>query len=285
VISGYLFASLVYFYLEGRRDAALCAGRSTGMLGRFYRWWAAGYRDTLAERQRHDRTSFWLAIAILPLLVTAHSTLGFVFGLQVGRPGWFSALQAPAFVILAGISGIGHLIVIAAVFRWLLGEHDRLNLRVFQWLGNILLVLTLAYLYFMVVEWLTTNYAGPHHEVPVSMAVLTGAYAPLFSVSVAALAGSALSLFVQFVTHRYRLGLIVACGVLVNVAAVGKRLLIVVPSQTHGALLPYRAGTYVPSWVEISVIVGLLALGAFLYFLFAKFFPILEVPATSEGGR
>jgi molybdopterin-containing oxidoreductase family membrane subunit len=284
VLAGYLFASLVYLYLAGRRDAALCAERSEGALKKFYRLWAAGYRDTPAERERHERASFWLAIAIVPLLVTAHSTLGFVFGLQVGRPGWFSALQAPGFVILAGVSGVGHIIVIAAILRCVLGVEDRLNMDVFKWLGNFLMVLTAAYLYFMVVEWLTTTYAADYHEVKISTALLTGRYAWLFWLSVASLAIPFILLFHQFMTGRFQLWRVVLSGVLVNVAAIGKRVLIVVPSQTHGTLLPYGIGAYSPTWVEYSVIVGLLALGALLYILFMKVFPIMEI-AAAEGGR
>src|SRR3990172_3197386 len=82
VISGYLFASLVYLYLDGRRDAAVQAAEGAPYRG-FLRAWAAGYSDTEPERERHGRASFWLSIAIVPLLVTPHSTPGFVFGLQV----------------------------------------------------------------------------------------------------------------------------------------------------------------------------------------------------------
>lgn len=278
VLSGYLFASLVYFYLDGRRDAALCAEAAEGRLRAFYRLWAAGYRDTAEARRRHRQATFWLALAILPLLVTAHSTLGFVFGLQVGRPGWYSALQAPAFVILAGVSGIGHLIVIAAIVRWLLGERERLGPRVFQWLGNMLLVLVVTYLYLMVVEWLTVGYQGPSHEVRVARAVLLGPYATVFWVSVASLVIPLVLLGLQFLTARYRIGLTVLAGLLVNVAAVGKRYLTVVPPQTHGQLLPYPTGQYAPSWVELAVVAGLLGLGALLYALFMRVFPLLDLP-------
>ncbi|MFQ5873578.1 MAG: NrfD/PsrC family molybdoenzyme membrane anchor subunit, partial [Dehalococcoidia bacterium] len=167
VLSGYLFASLVYLYLGGRRDAALLA-RSPGRLQAFYRWWAAGYRDTPQERERHNRTTWWLALAVIPLLVAAHSTLGFVFGLQVGAAGWFSALQAPGFVILAGVSGIGHIIVMAFIGRSLLQLQDRIPLRAFAWLGNFLWILVVAYLYLLIVEMLTGIYAGHHHEQRVS---------------------------------------------------------------------------------------------------------------------
>ncbi len=355
VMSGYLFASLVYLYLAGRRDAAICAERSTGALQKFYRFWAAGYRDTPAERERHQRASLWLAIAIIPLLVTAHSTLGFVFGLLVGRPGWFSALQAPAFVILAGVSGVGLLIVIAAILRWVLGEREQLNVDVFKWLGSFLMVLTITYLYLLVVEGLTATYAAHHHELRVSTALLTGESACLFwggwgamviaiavlvlpylptprrvwlwtfqpiyarATGAAALVVAVLMLvqaspvtrqagLTMPLTFRGMLPWLLAIllvlfavsflpalrgnviagavlsGVLVNLAAIGKRVLLVVASETHGTLLPYGIGSYSPTWVEYSIIVGLFALGTLLYALFMKVFPIMEVQQSAEGG-
>jgi molybdopterin-containing oxidoreductase family membrane subunit len=280
VVVAYLFSSLVYLYLDGRRDAAICA-RVPGKLQWFYRLWAAGYRGTPAERERHRRASFWLAIAIVPLLITAHSTLGFVFGLQIGRPGWFSALQAPGFVIMAGVSGIGLLIVIAASVRRAFRLEEELNLKIFAWLANFLWVLVATYLYFMIVELLTMTYTAHHHERRLTIALLTGEYAWIFWLSVGLLVGAFLLLFVQFLRGRYHLPLIVLAGFLVNLSAIGKRYLIVVPSLTHGSLLPYGTGTYAPTWVEYSVILGLFGLGALLYALFMKVFPILHLP---EGG-
>ena len=279
VISGYLFASLVYLYLDGRRDAFLMAQQRT-RLRWFYRLWAAGYKDTPAERERHERTSFWLALAILPLLITAHSTLGFVFGIQVGRPGWYSALQAPGFVVLAGASGTGLLIVIAAVLRWVLRERVQLNMRVFSWLSNFMTVLTITYVYFLLTELLTNVYAGHGQEAKVTQALLKGQYAWLFWLSVGMVMISLLLGTGQALFKRYSLALIVLSGVLVNLAAIGKRYLIVVPSLTHGNLLPYPPGSYSPTWVEYSVILGLVALGSLVYIGFMKVFPIIEVRQT-----
>jgi molybdopterin-containing oxidoreductase family membrane subunit len=284
VISGYLFASLVYLFLEGRRDAAILA-RTPGRLQWFHRLWASGYRDTPGERERHARASYWLALAILPLLVTAHSTLGFVFGLQAGRGGWFSALQAPGFVVLAGVSGVGHLIVLAAILRWALGAKRVLDDIVFRWLANFLLVLTVVYLYFVVVDWLTSTYAAPALEARLASVIYTGEYAPLFWTSVASLAAAAVILFGQFARRQYSLALIVVAAVLVNVAAVGKRVVLVLPSQTHGALLPYGPGSYAPTLVEYGVMLGIFSLGALLLALFMKVFPILEVGGEAGEAR
>jgi Ni/Fe-hydrogenase subunit HybB-like protein len=285
VIAGYLFASLVYFYLAGRRDAYLMGGYP-GPLQGFFRLWAAGYRDTPEQRQRHQRASFWLALGILPLLVIAHSTLGLVFGLMAGRPGWFSALQAPGFVALAGVSGIGHLIVIAALMRQFLGGGEQPALSAFRWLGTLLLGLSLAYVYFTIVEVLTAGYSGHESEQELARLMLVGYYAPYFWTATGALLAAIGLLAYQALSGRWSLPLLVAAGVLVNVTAVGKRLIIVVPSLTHGSLLPYGEGFYSPTWVEGAIIAGLMALGAVAILGFGKVFPLMEVeaPARQEEG-
>lgn len=218
------------------------------------------------------------------------------------------------------------------------------------------MILILAYLYFMVAEWLTANYAAQSHELGISRALVLGDYAAPFWLAVAALVISAgvlfspnlpLPEFVErpvFVQRSLRLArltgiasLVVAalmavqvippvrqalagmpvtavrllpweflvfllftllfflpvlrrdaiargvvCGVLVNLAAVSKRFLIVVPSQTHGTLLPYGEGFYSPTWVEYSIIIALLAMGVLFYTLFVKAFPILEVEKKEQ---
>ena len=283
VISGYLFASLVYLYLDSRRDAAICA-RVPGPLQTLHGVWAAGYRDTPAERRRHRRASFWLAIAIVPLLVTAHSTLGFVFGLQIGRPGWHSALQAPGFVIMAGASGTGLLIVVSAIVRRSLGEHERLDPAIFRWLNNLMLILILTYLYFWIVETMTSVYQGAEEEVRLTKTLMFGTYAWLYWLGLALLVASAALLFAQYFRPRFGLVAGIVSGVLVNVVAIVKRYLLVVPSQTHGTLLPYSPGHYSPTWIEYSVILGLFAFATLLFVGFMKVFPIMEIPQTREEG-
>jgi Ni/Fe-hydrogenase subunit HybB-like protein len=281
VIAGYLFSSLVYLYLTSRPDAARLAQRPSKLQGLF-RLWAAGYEDTPEQRERHRRTSFWLALTIIPLLIVAHSTLGFVFGLQVGRPGWFGSLQGPAFVVLAGVSGMGLLIVMAAIVRKAVNAEDRVGMDAFAWLGRFLMLLLFAYLYFVVVEVLTTIYQPSVAEQQLSEALLAGHYAWIFWGSVAALVFPALALAWMAMTRSWRLGWLIAAGALVNIGAIGKRYLIVVPSQTHGQLLPYGIGSYSPTWVEFTITAGLFALGALLMAVFMKAFPIIELEDEPE---
>lgn len=282
VIAGYLFASLVYLFLDGRRDAAILA-RTPTRLRWLHRLWASGYRDTEGERERHRRASFWLAVGIVPLLVIAHSTLGFVFGLQIGRPGWYSALQAPAFVVLAGASGIGALIVLAAIVR-LSHHHAReLPVETFATLGRILMILLVTYGYFMVVELLSATYAsGGGAEERVTDAILRGDYAWIYWSSVGLLAVALVVTLFEGLSRRWSVPLLVVASIAANVGAIGKRFLIVVPSQTHGTLLPYPSGSYAPSGIEIAVIAGLFALGVLMLGVFEKVFPLLELSESEE---
>ena len=280
VICTGLLSSLVYLWLDGRADAAWCAVR-TPRLRWVHRLWAAGFRGTPAERWRHAQASFWLSLAMLPLVLISYSTLGFVFGIQGGRPGWFSALQAPSFVVLAAISGTGVLIAIAGAVRSELGLEEAISPTVFRWLGVALGLQILVYLYFVAVEQLTARYASSLAQGAVSDATLWGPYAPLFWTAIACLVVPLVLVFARAVRRTLTPAVAVAAGLIVQVAAVLLRYLVVVPSQTHGTLLPWQTGVYAPTWVEISVVTGLTALGALLFLLYLKVYPI--VPLQSLG--
>ena len=281
VIAGYLFASIVYLWLTSRRDAALLA-RQPSKLAWLHRLVAAGYTDTPVERERHSKATFWLAISILPMLIVAHSTLGFVFGLQVGRPGWYSALQAPAFVVLAGVSGTGLLIVLGAIVRKSMSRDVGLDNYVFGWLGRFMMLLLMVYVYFMVTELLTATYAGSERELQVTREMLWGEYSWIFWSSVALLVLPLLGLLYQSLKSSWTISWLVVSGIAVNIGAIGKRYLIAVPSQTHGQLLPYTDGAYSPSWIEWAVVASLLAFGALVIGVFMKVLPIVELNNEEE---
>jgi molybdopterin-containing oxidoreductase family membrane subunit len=283
VIAGYMFSSFVYFVLAGRRDAAAMARTGPRLLRWLYRLWASGYRDTPIERRRHRKTSFWLSLTILPLLVVAHSTLGFIFGIQSGRPGWYSALQAPAFVVLAGVSGTGMVILAAVTLRKLFGLHRLMPDAALRWLGTFLWILALIYVYFMVVEELTASYAAPAADRHVAHQVVAGEFALSFWITAISLFLAFLIPFLMFVTKRFHVAGLVVAAALANVAAILKRLLIVVPSQTEGALLPIEpARSYTPNWIEIGIITGLFGIIALALLVFTRLFPIVPSKAADE---
>lgn len=277
IVSGYLSASLVYFFLDGRADAWHYAQAGNPRWRWFYRLWASGYRDTPAQRRRHDKASFWLALATLPLMIVATSTLGFVFGIQGGRPGWHSALQAPGFVVMGSAAALGMLMTLAAILRGVLGLARELPDRTFRILSDFVWVLALLTVYLVAVEELTSFYAASESTGRVATEIVFGTYAVHFWVMVATLSFACAIGLWQFLSGTVHLTSLAIAGVLVSVAAVLKRYLIVVPSQTHGALLPYEPGHYAPTQVEYAVVAGVFAFAALLFLIAVRVFPIVPV--------
>jgi molybdopterin-containing oxidoreductase family membrane subunit len=281
VAGGVFLTSLAYLYLGGRRDAAKIAA-TPSRLQWFHRLWAAGYTGTSEEQERHNRVMFWLSVGIVPLIVIALSTEGLVFGIQVGRPGWFGSLQGPDFLVLAAASGLANLLVLTAIVRRVLGDWNRIGVGVFRWLGHFLLAASAIALYFMVVELFTLLYATPADERLLADALLKGAYSWIFWLSLGLMAlGLALVIW-QAATAKWRIGPLVVASVAISTAALAERYLTVIPSQTHATLLPYETGSYFPNWVEFGVVAGLFALGALLIGLFMKAFPIIPMRDEEE---
>jgi molybdopterin-containing oxidoreductase family membrane subunit len=277
VAVGVLLSSFLYFFLDGRRDAAYLATIPSGLTW-YHRLWASGYGDTQAERERHRRTMFWLSILIVPLVVIALSTEGLVFGIQVGRPGWFGSLQGPDFLVLAAASGLANLIVLTAIVRRVLKDDSVLiGRKVFGWLGGLLLAATAAAMYFQIVELVTLLYATPGSERQLADALLRGPYAWIFWLGIFLLALGLVLLVTQAAMRRWSVGVLVIASVAISTSAVAERYLTIIPSQTHGMMLPYEPGSYFPTWVEFAVVAGLFALGALLIGLFMKVFPIVPL--------
>src|SRR3972149_4383200 len=69
VITPYIFGTSSYLYLSIRRAFWLMSIISQKWKG-FYKALAWGYEDTEAERERHEKTCFWCAIPLLPIMVS-----------------------------------------------------------------------------------------------------------------------------------------------------------------------------------------------------------------------
>ena len=87
----------------------------------------------------------------------------------------------------------------------------------------------------------------------------------------------AMTLVIQGVRPRwFNLTRTVVASAFIVIAFWVKRFLIVVPSLLR-PLLPFPEGSYSPSWVEWSIIAGILAMAILFYVIFLKIFPILDL--------
>ncbi len=277
-INTYLVITLIYLYLPMIPDIALLRDH-VPRYKLLYRVLALGWTGTRRQQRVLHILISVIAVLIIPLAVSVHSVVGWVFGMTV-QPLWHSTIFGPYFVMGAMYSGIGALIIVMAVLRRAYHLEEYLKPVHFNNLGLLLLVMTLLWFYFTFAEYLTVYYGNEPIEMAVFYSKLTGAFAPYFWGMV----------FFNFVlplgilcNRRTRTitGTVIA-SISVNIGMWLERFTIVVPTLIRPRL-PYKLGFYFPSWIEWSTMIGCFALFIFLYALFSKFFPIISIWEIQEG--
>jgi Ni/Fe-hydrogenase subunit HybB-like protein len=281
-IATYLGASLVFLYLPLVPDLALCRDEIGSRLGglrlRVYRALAAGWQGTDDQQRALNRSIGIMAVLIIPLAVSVHSVLAWLFAVTV-RSGWHSTIFAPLFVLGAMFSGVATVILVVAGFRKAYHLEEHITAKHFRYLSYLMLALGLAYLYFMVSEYLTEGYVQTESSGPLLEAMFVGQYGGVFWSFL--LAGIVTPLALVALPGRFIVQRISLAAVLVIAGMWLKRFLIVVPGMAE-PLMPWDWGRYNPSWVEITITIGSAAAIPLILMLFFHFVPIMSVHEMEE---
>jgi Ni/Fe-hydrogenase subunit HybB-like protein len=280
-ISTYLVGALIYLWLPLVPDLALL--RDSARIGRLrrrvYGWFSLRWLGSATQRASLERSIAILAIVLIPVAVSAHSVVSWIFGMTT-RPGWDSSIFAPYFVVGAVYSGTAVIVLVTAIFRRRFGLQEFIQERHFRKLAFIMLVLGLAYAYLTFTDYLTAAYKLQADDVGLLRALFTGRYATLFWVSVA-ISTVLPVLLLCFKRTRSVPGILTA-SVLVTVGMWLKRVVIVVPSMAQ-PMMPHGWGIYWPSWVEWSITAAAFAAFALLLVLASRTLPIVSVWEVEEG--
>lgn len=280
-VATYLIFAVTYLYIEMREDLAKLAARVRW--GQLYRMLLPGYEH--GERERIEKIIFWASIFNFPIMVMVHTTVGWIFGLQVARPGWYGAILGPYYVVGAVFSGISAVIVVMAVYRRIFHWQEVIKPVVFRGLGKFLSMVSIVYLYFMMAEFITVKFAGLAGELKVSVAWSDLEFAPYYWLQILALAIVFTIFFVNTVFPKvFRIETTVFAAALAVITLWLTRFLIVVPSLTR-PFLPYPTGSYTPSWVEWSLVGGTFVVVIFLFALFTKVLPIIPLTEMERARK
>ena len=268
----YFITCVLFLYVLMIPDIALLRDRFPRRRW-LYKPLSFGWTGTERQERILNRLSAFLCIAVIPVAVSVHTVVSWVFGMQT-QPMWHSTIFGPYFVAGAIYSGIAVIVLVAALLRRIYHLEDYLQPKHFNNLGLLLLTMTLLWFYFTLAEYLTTIYGSGEAEVAVFWAKFTGEYAIPFW-SMAFLCFVIPFFILAFKRTRTILGTSVA-SVAVLVGMWLERYLIIIPTLTEPRL-PYARGSYVPSWVEWSMMAGLCAGFVLALILFSKFFPIISI--------
>jgi Ni/Fe-hydrogenase subunit HybB-like protein len=282
-IGSYLMATLVLFALPLIPDVALLQAEPGlgGRRQRLYRWWAAGWVDNPEQRRHLTKALTTTAVVIIPLAVMVHTVLSYAFSLT-SRPGWHSTIFGPYFVVAAVYSGIAVVVLAASAYRTAYGLQRHIPVKSIVNLGYVMAALAVAYGYLLFTEVTTEGYVGEESAEILLFSLLLDRWAVPFWVFV--MTGLVVPVFlVAFPRTRTVAGVTVAAA-LVAGALYLKRFLMFVPPLT-APVIAGEWGSYMPSWVEITISLAAVAAIPLLLIGLFRVFPILDVYEIEEIER
>ena len=222
-----------------------------------------------------------MAYAGLPTAVLLHSITAWIFGLQISRPWWNSALMAPLFVTSAILSGTA-VVALAALAAQ---KFDRIRLPQETWtaLAGLMAVAIAVDLFFVASDYITILWGNvPRERAALDLVLPGGSWQLLFWLEWIV---GGLVPFVLLVIPRLRrrYGLLALASVLILVGVYAFRIELVVGGMLRplvhlapgNALGSYQLGqsvfqfdgVYHPTWVEYGIVTGLVAFLALLILL------------------
>jgi molybdopterin-containing oxidoreductase family membrane subunit len=277
-ISAYFMASTVYLFLPLIPDIAMLRDRG-GKLRPLYEFLSWGYVGTERQKRVLEHAMTVMMIIVIPIAVSVHTVISYIFAMTV-QPGWHSTIFGPYFVVGAIFSGIAALLIVMIAFRTAFHLENYLKPIHFSYLGKLLLIMSLLWFYFTFSEYLTAFYGNEPHELRVVMYKFTGAYAPFFWGMILTNFVIPVALLSSPRTRTIRNILIASIAVVIGMWL--ERVNIVVPSLANPRL-PIDRGFYIPTYTEWSLFIGMVALFALGFIVFAKLFPLISVWEMREG--
>jgi Ni/Fe-hydrogenase subunit HybB-like protein len=281
-ISTYVLATIIFFTLPLIPDTAILLNNSaiklSGLRRGLFNAISLKWKGLPAQRKILAKASTIMAIVIIPLAVSVHSVLAWVFAVT-SREGWHSAIFGPYFVVGALFSGVAAVVLVVAAFRKSYKLEKYIGQKQFRYLGLLMLTLGIVYLYFTFAEFLTEGYVQYLGTVPFLRSLLVADYAPLFWPFVI-LGVIVPVLLVAIPKTRNSKGVTIAAALVVAGMWV-KRFLIIVPPLRLGLF-----GTTYPSYsgspVEWVITAGAAAAIPFFLMLLFKVFPVLPIYEMQE---
>lgn len=136
------------------------------------------FKRTGDERgaRRRERYAVGLAFIALPVAIFTHSVTAWIFGLQIARPWWNTALLAPAFVASALVSGLALVLLVLQVNGRLKLVNVSLDDRTKAQFSKLLVVFILVDLYLLFSEYLTIAWPGVPSELAGLYTMFFGPY-------------------------------------------------------------------------------------------------------------
>ena len=221
----------------------------------------------------------------LPVAILVHSVTAWIFGLEIAKEGWYSAIMAPIFVASAMDSGLALLLVVLAGLRK--AGVLQVEQKLYANLAGLLATCIAVDAFFIGCEVLTMAYPGAAGAETLALMAF-GPTAPFFWLEVVAGLLVPFCILV-FAKNRQKTGLVLLASALVILGVFCKRCWLLLTSfivpnvqgangitlgtleaQQGGLGMWALGGSYAPTWTEVVIVLGVVALGALAFILLSR---------------
>jgi molybdopterin-containing oxidoreductase family membrane subunit len=272
-ISTYFSVSLVFWYIGLIPDFATIRDRATGLRKIIYGALSFGWDGAAKTWMRYESVSLILAGLATPLVLSVHTIVSFDFATSV-IPGWHTTIFPPYFVAGAIFSGFAMVLTLMIITRKVYKLEDYITIGHIE-LMNIVIIITgsivgIAYITEFFIAW----YSGVEAE---QYAFINRATGPYWWAYWSMMTCNVISpqLF-WFKKIRTSIVATFALSIVVNIGMWFERFVIIVTSL-HRDYLPSSWAMFYPTWADIGVYLFTFGLFFTLFFLFAKFFPVINM--------
>ena len=232
--------------------------------------------DIVWLRRGDERKVQMLSYVALPVAILVHSVTAWIFGLEIAKEGWYSAIMAPIFVASAMDSGLALLMCVLAASKKA-GVFD-CGEKLFADLARLLATFIAVDAFFIGCELLTVAYPGAAGATELLGIMTSGATAPFFWFEIL---GGLLVPFLLLASakRRQRTGVVVAASALVMAGVLCKRVWLLftsfimtnvygAPGISSGSTAARGAdgfgmwaltGSYMPTPVEVAVVIAVVS--------------------------
>jgi len=272
-ISTYLTVSLVFWYVGLIPDLATIRDRAVGIRKKIYGLMSFGWNGSAKGWQRFESVSLILAGLSTPLVLSVHTIVSFDFATSV-IPGWHTTIFPPYFVAGAVFSGFAMVQTLLIIMRKSMRLEQYITLNHIDVMNKIILVtgsiVGSAYITEFFIAWYS---AVPFEQYAFANRMFGPYWWAYWTMMTCNVITPQL-----FWSRKLRRSLTASfiISIFVNIGMWFERFVIIVTSL-HRDYLPSSWLMYSPTWVEIGMYIGSLGLFFTLFFLFAKFLPVIAV--------
>ena len=277
-ISTYLIVSVVFFYVGLIPDFAIVKRYTRGFKRVIYSALSLGWMGTREQWRNYNVLYNLLAGLATPLVLSVHSVVSWDFAMGI-VPGWHTTIFAPYFVAGAIFSGCAMVMTLTIPMRKIYRLQRVMPIDHFELLAKTMLFTSMIVGYAYLVEFALAYYSGNVYEFGIFADRATGHYKYAYWTMVTCNVISPLPLFFKRVRRNLTALFIIA--IFVNVGMWFERFVIIVSSLAK-EFVPYSWGTYTPSIVEVAITVGTFGFFFMMFFLFAKFLPVVAITEKKE---